>query len=250
MQELRLKSPDDIQRIRVAGRIIAEIYSALYGMSLGGLSTWEIDRFVEDMIRKKKARASFKTVKNYGHATCISVNEEIVHGIPSKKKIIQKGDIVKIDIGVAKNGYFADRCDTFAVEPVPAKAQRLIAVTQESLRRAISVSRTGGRLGDIGHAIQRYAERHGYSVVRDLTGHGVGFAVHELPTVLHYGKKGAGNPLLAGMVIAIEPMINEGSEEIIALGDGWTIATADGTLSAQFEHTVAITPEGPRILTE
>ncbi len=249
MQELRLKSPDDIERIREAGRIISQIYSSLYGMQLEGLSTLEIDRFVEEMIRKKKARASFKTVKNYGHATCISINDEIVHGIPSKKRIIRRGDIVKIDIGVARNGYFADRCDSFAVEPVSPGAQKLLRVTQESLRRAIAVCRPGNRLGDIGSAIQRCAERQGFSVVRDLTGHGVGFAVHELPTVLHYGKRGTGSPLLAGMVIAIEPMINAGGPEIVARGDGWTIATADGALSAQFEHTVAITPEGPRVLT-
>jgi methionyl aminopeptidase len=249
MQPLRLKTPDDIARIREAGRVIAEIFALLSAEQLQGRSTWEIDRIIQDFIHKKKARPSFTTVRNYAHASCISINNEVVHGVPSRKKIIRKGDIVKVDIGVVKNGYFADRCDTFMVQPVSEAARRLVGVAGECLASAIAVTKAGKRLGDIGHAVQSLAEARGFSVVRDLTGHGVGFAAHELPTVLHYGVENTGSRLYAGMVLAIEPMVNEGGGEVLGLDDGWTIVTADGLLSAQFEHTVAVTERGPQVLT-
>jgi methionyl aminopeptidase len=247
--EVRLKTPDDIRRIAEAGRIIAEIYGLLPGMGLDGLATLEIDRFVEEEIGKRKARPSFTTVRNYAHATCISVNNEIVHGVPSKKKRLKKGDIVKIDIGVVKGGYFADRCDTFLIEPVTDEARRLVMVTQEALQKGIEMARPGKHLGDIGNAIQKHAEGCGYSVVREFTGHGVGFAVHEQPYIPHYGRKGSGREIEAGMVLAIEPMVNQGTRDVASAGDGWTMLTADGKLSAQFEHTIAVTVDGPVILT-
>ena len=249
-KNIALKSPDDIKRIREAGRIIAEIFRMLARKSFAGLSTFEIDKFIEEIIYKSKAMPSFKTVKDYSHATCISINDEVVHGIPSKKKIIKKGDIVKIDIGVVKSGYFADACRTFAVKPIPQNADKLISVTSKSLELGIEALYPGNRLGDVGFAIQHYVEANGFSVVRDYTGHGVGFAVHELPSVLHYGTKGKGRLIQEGMVLALEPMVNEGIYEVMVLDDGWTAVTEDGKLSAQFEHTIAVTKDGPVILTD
>ena len=248
--KITLKSPDDIKRIREAGRIIAEIFRMLSRKSLAGLSTFDIDKFIEEIIHKSKAMPSFKTVRDYSHATCISVNDEVVHGIPSKKKIIKKGDIVKIDIGVVKSGYFADACRTFVVKPISQNADKLISVTSESLELGIEAMYPGNRLGDVGAAIQQYVESNGFSVVRDYTGHGVGFAVHELPSVLHYGVKGKGRLIQEGMVLALEPMVNEGTYDVMVLDDGWTAVTEDGKLSAQFEHTIAVTKDGPVILTD
>lgn len=247
---IRLKSADDIKRIAEAGRIIAGIYDHLAGQSFDGSSTQDLDSLVESLILKSKARPSFKTVPNYYHATCISVNDEVVHGVPRKKKKIKNGDIVKVDIGVVKNGFFADSCRTFPVGKIPDRAKILMDITLESLALGIAEARPGKRIGDIGFVIQQFVEGHGYGVVRDFTGHGVGFAVHEHPNVPHYGRKNSGLVLREGLVIAIEPMINEGTEKVITLDDGWTTVTADGKLSAQFEHTVAVTSDGPRILTE
>jgi methionyl aminopeptidase len=249
-KRIRLKSPDDIQRIRDAGSIIAEIFRKLIRTSLAGVSTWEVDAMIESMIMKRKGRPAFKTVPRYGAASCISINSEVVHGLPSKKRKIKSGDLVKIDTGVVLNGYFSDACRTFAVGKTAESAMRLAATTEQALERAISVMRPGNRIGDIGNAIQEYAEAHGYSVVRNYTGHGVGFALHEPPVVPHYGKKGTGNILEPGMVLAIEPMINEGGNAVRLLDDGWTAVTADGSLSAHYEHTIAITGNGPVILTE
>jgi methionyl aminopeptidase len=248
-QEPILKSADDITRIKEAGVIIAEIFALIRGMNLEGLTTLEIDEFVDREIRTRKARASFATVPGYSHATCISVNDGVVHGIPSKKIVIKKGDIVKIDVGVVKNGFFADACRTFSVEPVSAEAHNLVVTAAKSLDIGIVQAVPGKKLGDIGYAIQKYVESKGYSVVRDYTGHGVGFAVHEEPTILHYGKAGTGITIHPGMVLAIEPMINAGGYETKLLDDGWTAVTKDGSLSAQFEHTIAVTENGPVILT-
>lgn len=249
MRDVRLKSADDIARIREAGLIIAEIFAELSGTDLESRTTLDIDRFIEERIHRRKARPSFKTIRRYDHASCISLNNEIVHGIPSKNKVVRAGDLVKIDIGVVKNGYFADSCVTFPVEPVRERAALLVRTAEEALARAIPLLRAGNRLGDVGAAIQSLAESRGFSVVRDFTGHGVGFAVHEQPPVPHFGRKGTGRMLEEGMVLAVEPMINEGTPEVISLADGWTVVTADGRLSAQFEHTVAVTPDGPLVLT-
>ncbi len=247
---IRLKSKDDIKRIAEAGKVIAEIFRELEKISLVGMSTYELDTIIESMILKAKARPSFKTVPNYHHATCLSVNDEVVHGIPLKKKKLKEGDIIKVDVGVVKNGYFADACRTFPVGAILEKARRIMETASGALQVGLEQVRTDRRLGDIGFAIQSFVEEQGYSVVRDFTGHGVGFAVHEHPNVPHYGRKNTGLILREGLVIAVEPMINEGTEKVITLDDGWTTITADGKLSAQFEHTVAVTKNGPMILTE
>ncbi len=247
---INLKSPDEIKRIKEAGKIISEIFRDLQDISFIGLTTLELDSFIENAIYRKKARSSFKTVVNYGFASCISINNEVVHGIPSRKKIVRKGDIVKVDIGVVKKGYFADACCTFMIEPITNSVRKLVEVCRLSLDKAIDVMHAGRRLGDVGSAIQSYVEGKGFSIVRDLFGHGVGFSVHELPRVPHFGVTNMGLLLREGMVLAVEPIVNEGSGEILTLDDGWTIVTADGRLSAQFEHTVAITDHGPVILTE
>lgn len=249
IKKSRLKTPDDIKRIKDAGVIIADIFSMLKKISFDGMSTLDLDALVESEILKNAARASFKTVPGYSHATCISVNSEVVHGIPSKKKIIMAGDIVKVDVGTVKNGFFADACYTFAVEPITEDARMLIAVAKESLSIGLNQLTEGNRLGSLGAAIQEYVERRGFNVVRDFTGHGVGFAVHEPPTVLHYGIAGTGKTLQEGMVLAVEPMVNQGSHEVVTLKDGWTTVTRDGKLSAQFEHTAVVTAHGPEILT-
>ncbi len=245
----RLKSGEDIKKIQDAGRIISDIFKILSGFSFSGMTTDELDRFVESFIHKNKARSAFKTVKGYNHATCISINNEVVHGVPSKKKIIQNGDIVKVDTGVVLNGYFADSCKTFPVGDISDAAFKLINIAVLCLNEAIKQMLPGSRTGDIGSVIQDCAEKKGYSVVRDFTGHGTGFSLHESPSIPHYGTKGTGIKLVAGMVLAIEPMINEGTYEVLTLSDGWTAVTSDGKLSAQFEHTVAVTEKGPIILT-
>ncbi|MCX7679058.1 MAG: type I methionyl aminopeptidase [Spirochaetes bacterium] len=250
VQSIRLKTNDDLKRIAEAGKIIAAIFRELEKISLVEMTTHELDAFIESLILKHHARPSFKTVPNYHHATCLSVNDEVVHGIPSKKKKLKEGDIIKIDIGVVKNGYFADACRTFPVGHISERATRLIRIAKEALEIGLDQVRPNRKLGDIGFAIQTFVESHGYSVVRDFTGHGVGFAVHENPNVPHYGKKNTGLILREGLVLAIEPMINEGTEKVIILDDGWTAMTADGKLSAQFEHTVAVTKKGPLILTD
>lgn len=243
-----IKSADDIKKIEEANQIIARIFEYIATVDLAGLSTSELDSIVEKEITKAKARPSFKTVPGYAHATCISVNNKVVHGIPNKKEIIKNGDIVKLDVGTVKNGFFGDACYTFKVGTIKPEADRLVECTREALRRGIAVALPGNRLGDIGAAIQNYVESEGYNIVRDYTGHGVGYAVHEPPTVLHYGKAGTGMRLQEGMVLAIEPMVNAGTWEIDMLRDGWTVVTADGSLSAQFEHSVAILKDGPLIL--
>ncbi len=248
-KRIRIKSPDDIKRIRDSGIIIADIFKKLSRISLAGLSTWEIDLMIDSMIIRRKGRAAFKTVPGYSAASCISVNDQVVHGIPSKKRKIKSGDLVKIDIGVVLNGYFSDACQTFSVGKTAESAKRLADSTRQSLERAIVIMSPGNRVGDIGYAIQEYAEACGYSVVRNYTGHGVGFALHEPPVVPHYGKKKTGAILEPGMVLAVEPMINAGGHEVRLLDDGWTAVTADGSLSAHFEHTIAVTESGPVILT-
>jgi methionyl aminopeptidase len=248
-RETHLKSADDIERIRESGKIIAGIFNSIARMPLDGVSTAEIDSYIEKEIHANRARASFATVPGYSHATCISVNDGVVHGIPSKKTILKNGDIVKVDVGVVKNGFFADACRTFCVGEISPDAQMLVDAAEKSLEIGIAEALPGRRLGDLGFAIQSFVESKGFSVVRDYTGHGVGFAVHEEPTILHYGKPGTGMTMRPGMVLAIEPMINAGRCETKVLRDGWTAVTLDGSLSAQFEHTVAITEHGHDILT-
>lgn len=215
-----------------------------------GVSTEEINRIAHNFIVKNGAIPTFKGYSGYPAATCISINDEVIHGIPNKKRIIRAGDIVSIDVGATFNGYVGDNAATFAAGDISPEAQRLCDTTRESLYEGIRMAVAGGRIGDIGSTIQRYCEERGFSVVREYTGHGVGKQMHEDPSVPNFGTPGRGVRLLPGMTIAIEPMINMGGAGIRQLPDGWTIKTKDGSLSAHFEHTVAITADGPVILTK
>ncbi len=249
-EKIRLKTPDDIRRIGDAGAIASEIFRGLGRMSLEGLSTWDLDSMIESMILRLKGRPAFKTVMRYGASSCISLNNEVVHGVPSRKRMIRDGDLVKIDIGVVLNGYFCDACRTFTVGSVPDNARLLALAAGRCLELAVEVMVPGHRIGDIGFAIEEHAAAAGYSVVRDYSGHGVGFALHEPPKIPHYGRKGTMGVLKPGMVLAVEPMLNEGGHAVRLLDDGWTVVTADGSLSAHVEHTIAVTGEGPLVLTE
>ena len=215
-----------------------------------GVSTAEINKVAHDYIVKHGAIPSFLGYNGFPAAACISINDEVIHGIPNKKRIIRAGDIVSIDVGATLNGYVGDNAATFAAGDISPEAQRLCDVTRESLYEGIRAAVAGGRLGDIGSTIQRYCEERGFSVVREFTGHGVGKQLHEDPSVPNFGTPGRGVRLLPGMTLAIEPMINAGGEGIRQLPDGWTIKTRDGSLSAHFEHTIAITSNGPVIMTQ
>lgn len=214
-----------------------------------GVTTAEIDRIAENYIRKHGAKPNFKGYNGYPATACISINNEVIHGIPSKHRVIKAGDIVSIDLGATYEGFNGDNAATFAAGDVSVEAKRLMDVTKESLYKGISAAIAGNRIGDIGSAVQTYVEANGFSVVRDYVGHGVGTKLHEAPEVPNYGKPNHGIRLVPGMTIAIEPMVNQGDYKVNVLPDGWTVLTKDGSLSAHFEHTVAITADGPKILT-
>ena len=214
-----------------------------------GVTTAEIDKIAYDYIKKCGAEPNFLNYNGYPATACISINDEVIHGIPSKKRVIREGDIVSIDLGARLNGYNGDNAATFAAGAISSEAKRLCDTTRESLYVGIQKAVAGGRVGDIGAAIAKYCEDRGFSVVREFIGHGIGRELHEDPSVPNYGTPGRGVRLLPGMTIAIEPMINMGSAGVKTLPDGWTVKTRDGKLSAHFEHTVAITPSGPKILT-
>ena len=215
-----------------------------------GISTQELDDFAERRIRELNARPAFKGYRGYPASICASINNEVVHGIPSKDKILKEGDIISIDLGVEYKGYYGDIAYTFAVGKVSGSARRLMEVTRCALYEGISKAIAGNRIGDISYAIQSYVESRGYSVVRKFVGHGIGRAMHEEPEIPNFGLPGVGPILRNGMVLAIEPMVNEGTHEVQILEDGWTAVTKDGKLSAHFEHTVLIKGEEPEILTE
>ena len=245
-----LKSEREIKQMLEACKISAEALKVAGEAVAPGVSTWEIDRIARRFIESKGARPTFLNYNGFPAAACISINDEVIHGIPNKNRIIQPGDIVSIDTGATFKGYVGDNAATFAAGEISPEAQRLCDTTRESLYEGIKMAVAGGRLGDIGSTIQRYCEERGFSVVREYTGHGVGRVMHEDPSVPNYGTPGRGVRLLPGMTIAIEPMINQGTAAIRQLPDGWTVKTKDGKLSAHFEHTVAITTSGPVILTE
>jgi methionyl aminopeptidase len=251
---ITIKTPAEIAVMRQASRIVAEILEAVASAVRPGVTTDELDKLAEELTYKKGAKPAFKGYKPgdviYPKSLCVSINNEIVHGIPSSRKL-KTGDIVGLDFGVVYEGFFGDAARTVPVGPVPESAARLMRVTREALYRGIEQARVGNRISDIGLAIQEHAERHGYSVVTDFAGHGIGRRLHEDPQVPNYFRPGMPNPRLKeGMAIAIEPMINEGGPDLEILEDGWTAVTADGKLSAHFEHSIAITPEGPLILSE
>jgi methionyl aminopeptidase len=247
---ITLKSPREIDLMRRAGQVVATILHEMCEMVEPGISTGELDRFAESRCKELGVKPAFKGYHGFPACVCISVNDEVVHGIPSMKRVLKAGDIVGMDFGVIYDGWFGDSARTVPVAKVSKEASDLMVRTEEALRRGIEQVRAGNRIFDIGHAIQNYVEGFGYGVVREFVGHGIGRALHEEPQVPNFGPRGKGLALKEGMVLAIEPMINAGSHEVRVLSDGWTAVTADRSLSAHFEHTVAITPEGPRVLTE
>lgn len=245
---INLKTRHELEAMREAGRVSAQALQLAGQAVKPGVTTGEIDRLVYDFITKQGATPTFLHYDGYPASACISINNEVIHGIPGKRRI-EEGDIVSIDIGAALKGFQGDNAATFAAgKPGPA-ALALMQATQESLMKAIEVAKVGARLGDVGYAVQSYVEAKGYSVVREYVGHGIGEEMHEPPDVPNYGRPGRGIRLLAGMTIAIEPMVNEGGAAVRVLPDGWTVVTRDGKLSAHFEHTIAITENGPVILT-
>jgi methionyl aminopeptidase len=243
-----LKTPEQVATMRRAGAIVAEMLARTAAAVRPGVTTGELDRIAAQVLKEHGATSSFLGYYGYPATICTSVNDEIVHGIPGRRKL-REGDIVGIDAGAIVDGWHADAAVTVAVGRVSPEAARLIATTEEALRRGIAAAKAGGRLGDIGAAVQSFAERNGFSVVRNYVGHGIGRAMHEPPQVPNYGTAGVGRPVGAGLCIAIEPMLNAGGRETRLLDDGWTVVTADGSLSAHFEHTVAVTDEGPVVLT-
>lgn len=242
-----LKSRDEIEIMRRTNLIVAEVLHVLKAAVGAGVTTLDLERIAEEELKKTSARPAFKGYRGYPWCLCTSVNNEVVHGMPSKR-VLNDGDILSIDFGVFSDGFYGDSAITVPVGSVSPDAARLVKVTEESLEKAIEAAVAGNRLLDISASVQRYVESHGFSVVRDFVGHGIGRELHEAPQVPNFGLPGRGIRLKAGMVLAIEPMINMGGPDVKILDDGWTAVTADGSLSAHFEHTVAITDDGPYVL--
>jgi methionyl aminopeptidase len=246
-----LKSSEEIEKMRRAGRVVREVLELVREHVKPGATTLDLEKVAETRIAELGARPAFKGYHGYPCVLCTSVNSEVVHGIPSKKRVLKEGDIVSVDCGAVVDGYFGDAAITIPVgEKISPATVKLLEVTEASLRAGIAVVKPGATLGDIGAAVQGVVEAEGFSVVRDFVGHGIGAQMHEEPQVPNFGEAGRGMKLRAGMVIAIEPMVNAGKPEVRVLKDGWTAVTDDGSLSAHFEHTVAVTDTGARILTE
>ena len=245
-----LKTARELTLMREACRISAGALRVAGEAVKPGISTWEIDRLAYNYIKSQGAEPNFLGLYGFPATACISINDEVIHGIPSKTRILKEGDIVSIDLGAKINGFNGDNAATFAVGEVSEEARKLMAATKESLYEAIKMAVPGNKIGDIAFAVQSYCEERGYGVVREYTGHGVGKDLHEDPCVPNYGKAGRGVRLIPGMTLAIEPMINQGTAAIKVMPDGWTVKTRDAKLSAHFEHTVAITADGPVILTK
>jgi methionyl aminopeptidase len=244
-----LKSSRELGHMRAAGRILAEVKERLKALVRPGASTKDIDEDIESFIVGKGAVPAFKGYRGYPATVCTSINNEVVHGIPSAKRKLKDGDIIGLDLGCIVDGYYGDCAITLPVGPVPERVQELLDVTRESLDKAIEQCREGNRIGDISHAVQALCESHGFGIVRAFVGHGIGRSLHEEPQVPNFGEAGRGPLLKTGMVLAIEPMVTMGSWEVRVLEDGWTAVTADGSLAAHFEDTIAITGNGPEVLT-
>ena len=242
-----LRKPDEIEAIRASAQLVAQTLEMLEREVKPGRTTGELDRLAETFIRDRGGRPAFKGYRGFPAAICPAVNEEVVHGIPGDR-VLREGDIVGLDVGVEMNGYYGDAAITVPVGRVSGEAENLLRVTREALLKGIAQARAGNRVGDISHAIQSHAERHGYSVVRALVGHGIGREMHEEPQVPNYGPPERGPRLMAGQVLAIEPMVNLGGYDVVTQPDGWTVVTKDGSLSAHIEHTVAIGTDGAEIL--
>ena len=247
---IRLKNSDQISKMRTAGALLYEVHQKVRAEIKPGVTTWDLDAYAESLIRKAGAIPSFKGYQGYPATLCTSVDDAVVHGIPSKKQVLQSGQIISVDCGLILDGWQSDSAFTAGVGEISAEAQRLIDITEECFWRAARQCVAGNRLGDVGYACQEYAEANHCGVIRDLTGHGIGREMHEDPPVYNYGVPGKGLRLRKGMTIAIEPMINLGQPQVNIMPDGWTVKTADGKLSAHFEHTIAITADGPVIMTE
>lgn len=245
-----LRTAKEIEKMRKACIISAGALQVAGEAVKPGITTYEIDQIAYRYIKKQGAEPNFLNLYGFPATACISINDEVIHGIPSKMRVLQEGDIVSIDLGAKVDGYNGDNAATFAVGKISEEAKRLCDTTRESLYKGIEQAVAGNRIGDIAYAVQSYCEERGFSVVREYTGHGVGTKLHEDPSVPNYGTAGRGQRLLPGMTIAIEPMINMGKKEVKQLPDGWTVKTLDGKLSAHFEHTIAITSNGPLILTQ
>jgi methionyl aminopeptidase len=245
-----LKSLQEIEKIRKACLIVADVLESIRGMVRPGVTTQALDEFAERFIVAAGAKPAFKGYRGYPKTLCTSVNNEVIHGIPSQNAVLKEGDIVSIDVGTIVDGFYGDAAITLPVGVIKPEAERLMRVTEESLLRGIAQAQAGNRLYDISHAVQDYVESNGYSVVREFVGHGIGRSLHEDPQLPNFGASGQGPRLKPGMVLAIEPMVNIGGSATVTQEDNWTAVTADGSLSAHFEHTIAIMPDGPWILTK
>lgn len=246
---VEVKTPEELALMRRAGGVVGDILVLLKGIVKPGMTTGEIDQIAREELKKRGAAPAFLNYHGFPGVICVSVNCEIVHGIPSDKRALKDGDIVGLDFGAIIEGWYGDSAITVPIGTISPEAQRLVTVTRECLEKALAAVKNGNRIGDIGFAVQSHAQSNGYTLVREFVGHGIGRALHEEPPVPNYGKPGTGGRLKTGMTIAIEPMVNMGGPEVATLGDGWTAVTKDGKLSAHFEHTVAVTDTGYDILT-
>jgi methionyl aminopeptidase len=243
------RSAVEIDRLRAANQFVAGVLAELEAAVAPGVTTADLDELAERLVRAGGAEPAFKGYRGYPATLCASINDEVVHGIPSAKRALQAGDIVSLDVGAKLNGFYGDSAVTVAVGAIPERTSTLLRVTREALERGIARARAGGRLSDIGHAVQAWVEAHGFSVVREFVGHGIGEKLHEEPQIPNYGQPGRGPKLAEGMVLAIEPMVAMGRPETRVLRDGWTAVTRDGSLAAHFEHTIAVTSGDPLVLT-
>lgn len=244
-----LKTPAEIEKMRRSGEALRQVHEAVRPLVVPGASTMDLERAAAAKMESLRAISAFKGYHGFPAALCTSINQEVVHGMPNEKRILKDGDILSIDCGCIVDGFYSDAAVTYAIGPVTTSTQKLLTVTQASLQAAIQQCQVGGRLGDISSAVQTICEAAGFGVVREFVGHGIGRSMHEDPQVPNFGPAGKGPRLKAGMVLAIEPMINAGRPEVRVLPDGWTAVTVDGSYSAHFEHTVAITKSGPQVLT-
>jgi methionyl aminopeptidase len=243
------RSAAELAKMREAGRLVGEVLTLLSSAVAPGVTTADLDALAEKTIRAAGAQPAFKGYHGYPATICASVNDEVIHGIPSGRRVLDEGDVVSIDVGAVLNGYFGDSAVTLPVGHISEEAATLLRVTEEALYKAIEQARPGNRVSDLGHAVQRHVEAYGFSVVKEFVGHGIGQQMHEEPQVPNYGEPGRGPRLAEGMVLAIEPMVNAGRAAVKVLGDGWTAVTRDHSLSAHFEHTVAVTGGDPWVLT-
>lgn len=241
---------DDLARMREAGRLVHEVLAELARTAAPGVTTLDLDRLAEERTRARGGRPAFKGYQGFPRSLCASLNDEVVHGIPSARRALKEGDLLKLDFGAVLEGFYADAAVTVGIGPIDPEARRLLEVAREALERGVARAVPGGRVSDIGAAVQGCVEAQGFNVVREFVGHGIGRALHEAPQIPNFrGAEGADCPLVAGMVLAIEPMVNAGGWQTRTLSDRWTAVTADGRLSAHFEHTVAVTADGPQVLT-